>query len=131
MFSFKAFQHILFNVLCRSFLFLKPEDEDYEMCEAIDFEEIIKNEGTFLNRKCKPINPSKKPFIINVVPEKDNLTSLSVYSEYGWDLPYIMHLWPPILLRNLLPYKIVYYIEVFWNFIKYLCVCGFGTGDIY
>ncbi|XP_070287563.1 intermembrane lipid transfer protein VPS13A isoform X1 [Myotis yumanensis] len=95
----------------RSLLFLKPEDEDYQMCEAIDFEEIIKNEGSSLKRQCSPINPSKKPFIINIVPEKDNLTSLSVYSEDGWDLPYIMHLWPPILLRNLLPYKIVYYIQ--------------------
>uniref|UniRef100_G3T225 Vacuolar protein sorting 13 homolog A n=1 Tax=Loxodonta africana TaxID=9785 RepID=G3T225_LOXAF len=62
-------------------------------------------------KKCRPTNPSKKPFIVNIVPEKDNLTFLSVYSEDGWDLPYIIHLWPPILLRNLLPYKIAYYIE--------------------
>ncbi|KAJ8782280.1 hypothetical protein J1605_010259 [Eschrichtius robustus] len=96
----------------RSLLSLKPEDEDYQMCEGIDFEEIIKNDGTFLKKKCRSINPSKKPFIINIVPEKDNLTSVQVYSEDGWDLPYIMHLWPPILLRNLLPYKIAYYIEV-------------------
>ncbi|KAM8801927.1 intermembrane lipid transfer protein VPS13A isoform 1-T1 [Rhynchonycteris naso] len=95
----------------RSLLSLKPEDEDYQMCEGIDFEEIIKNDGTFLKKQCRPIKPSTKPFIINVVPEKDNLTSLSVYSEDGWDLPYIIHLWPPILLRNLLPYKIAYYIE--------------------
>ncbi|XP_057581269.1 intermembrane lipid transfer protein VPS13A isoform X2 [Hippopotamus amphibius kiboko] len=95
----------------RSLLSLKPEDEDYQMCEGIDFEEIIKTDGTFLKKICRPINPSKKPFIINIVPEKDNLTSMSVYSEDGWDLPYIMHLWPPILLRNLLPYKIAYYVE--------------------
>ncbi|KAM5300320.1 intermembrane lipid transfer protein VPS13A isoform 2-T2 [Ctenodactylus gundi] len=95
----------------RSFLFLKPEDDDYQMCEGIDFEEIIKNDSTLLQKKCRSINPSKKSFIINIVPEKDRLTSLSVYSEDGWDLPYIMHLWPPILLQNLLPYKIVYYIE--------------------
>uniref|UniRef100_A0A8I3WA77 Vacuolar protein sorting 13 homolog A n=1 Tax=Callithrix jacchus TaxID=9483 RepID=A0A8I3WA77_CALJA len=95
----------------RSFLFLKPEDEDYQMCEGIDFEEIIKNDGALLKKKCRSKNPSKKSFLINIVPEKDNLTSLSVYSEDGWDLPYIMHLWPPILLRNLLPYKIAYYIE--------------------
>lgn len=86
------------------------------MCEGIDFEEIIKNDGTFLKKKCRPKTSSKKPFIINIVPEKDNLTSLSVYSEDGWDLPYIMHLWPPVLLQNLLPYKIAYYVEVFWNF---------------
>ncbi|XP_011373804.1 vacuolar protein sorting-associated protein 13A [Pteropus vampyrus] len=95
----------------RSLLSLKPEDKDYQMCEGIDFEEIIKNDGTFLKKKCRPINPSKKPFIINVVPEKDNLTSLSVYSEDDWDLPYVLHLWPPVLLRNLLPYKIAYYLE--------------------
>ncbi|KAM6183629.1 intermembrane lipid transfer protein VPS13A isoform 1-T1 [Erethizon dorsatum] len=95
----------------RSFLFLKPEDEDYQICEGIDFEEIIKNDGAVLKKKCRSINPSKKSFIINIVPEKDNLTSLSVYSEDGWDLPYIMHLWPPILLQNLLPYKMAYYLE--------------------
>ncbi|XP_058157611.1 intermembrane lipid transfer protein VPS13A isoform X2 [Dasypus novemcinctus] len=95
----------------RSLLSLKPRDESYHVCKGIDFEEIIKNDGALLRKKCKPISPSKKPFIINIVPEKDNLTSLSVYSEDGWDLPYIIHLWPPILLRNLLPYKIAYYIE--------------------
>uniref|UniRef100_A0A452VE61 Vacuolar protein sorting 13 homolog A n=1 Tax=Ursus maritimus TaxID=29073 RepID=A0A452VE61_URSMA len=95
----------------RSPLSLKPEDEDYQTCERIDFEEIIKNDGTFLKKKCRSKNTAKKPFIIHIVPEKDNLASLSVYSEDGWDLPYIMHLWPPILLRNLLPYKIAYYIE--------------------
>ncbi|XP_008831572.1 vacuolar protein sorting-associated protein 13A isoform X2 [Nannospalax galili] len=95
----------------RSFLFLKPEDEDYQMSEGIDFEEIVKNDGMLLKKKCRSINLSKKSFIINIVPEKDNLTSVSVYSEDGWDLPYMMHLWPPILIRNLLPYKIAYYIE--------------------
>ncbi|XP_049752974.1 intermembrane lipid transfer protein VPS13A isoform X3 [Elephas maximus indicus] len=95
----------------RSLLFLKPEDEGYGVCEGIEFEEIIKNDGALIKKKCRPTNPSKKPFIVNIVPEKDNLTFLSVYSEDGWDLPYIIHLWPPILLRNLLPYKIAYYIE--------------------
>ncbi|KAL1788927.1 vacuolar protein sorting-associated protein 13A [Sigmodon hispidus] len=95
----------------RSSLSLKPEDEDYQMCEGIDFEEIIKYDGQLLKKKCRSIYPSKKSFVINIVPEKDNLTSLSVYSEDGWDLPYVMHLWPPILIRNLLPYKIAYYLE--------------------
>ncbi|XP_037348487.1 intermembrane lipid transfer protein VPS13A isoform X1 [Talpa occidentalis] len=95
----------------RSLLSMKPEGEDYYKCEGIDFEDIIKNDGTFIKKKCRPINPSEKSFVINVVPEKDDLTSMSTYSEDGWDLPYIMHLWPPILLRNLLPYKIAYFIE--------------------
>ncbi|XP_027262380.1 vacuolar protein sorting-associated protein 13A isoform X6 [Cricetulus griseus] len=95
----------------RSSLSLKPEDEDYQMCEGIDFEEIIEYDGQLLKKKCRSIYPSKKSFVINIVPEKDNLTSLSVYSEDGWDLPYVIHLWPPILIRNLLPYKIAYYLE--------------------
>ncbi|XP_031245704.1 vacuolar protein sorting-associated protein 13A isoform X2 [Mastomys coucha] len=95
----------------RSSLSLKPEDEDYQLCEGIDFEEIIKYDGQLLKKECRSINPSKKSFVINIVPEKDSLTSLSAYSEDGWDLPYVMHLWPPVLIRNLLPYKIAYYIE--------------------
>ncbi|KAM7329987.1 hypothetical protein ACRRTK_011600 [Alexandromys fortis] len=95
----------------RSSLSLKPDDKDYQMCEGIDFEEIIKYDGQLLRKKCKSIHASKRSFVINIVPEKDNLTSLSVYSEDGWDLPYVMHLWPPILIRNLLPYKIAYYLE--------------------
>ncbi|XP_040844715.1 vacuolar protein sorting-associated protein 13A isoform X2 [Ochotona curzoniae] len=104
----------------RSLLFLKPEDADYRKCEGIDFEEIVKNDGGLLRKKCKSVNPSKKLFIINIVPEKDNLTSLSVYSEDGWDLPYVLHLWPPILLRNLLPYKLAYYVEGIENIVSTL-----------
>lgn len=95
----------------RSSLSLKPDDKEYQMCKGIDFEELIKYDGQLLRKKCKSIHASKRSFVINIVPEKDNLTSLSVYSEDGWDLPYVMHLWPPILIRNLLPYKIAYYLE--------------------
>ncbi|XP_054980004.1 intermembrane lipid transfer protein VPS13A [Sorex araneus] len=95
----------------RSHLSLKPHETDYQKCEGFNFEDIVKHDGTVIKKKCRSSNPSIKPFIINVVPEKDKLTSLSVYSEDCWDLPYIIHLWPPILLRNNLPYKIVYYVE--------------------
>ncbi|XP_063120538.1 intermembrane lipid transfer protein VPS13A isoform X3 [Rattus norvegicus] len=107
----------------RSSLSLKPEDEDYQLCEGIDFEEIIKHDGQLLKKKCRSISPSKKSFVINIVPEKDNLASLSAYSEDGWDLPYVMHLWPPILIRNLLPYKIAYYLEGIEN-----TVCTLSEG---
>ncbi|XP_043819430.1 vacuolar protein sorting-associated protein 13A isoform X1 [Dromiciops gliroides] len=95
----------------RSVLFLKPEGEEYGPCDAINFEEIIKYEGLLLEKKCQALSLSKKAFIINIVPEKDQLTSMSAYSDDGWDLPYIIHLWPPVLLRNFLPYKIAYYLE--------------------
>ncbi|XP_074052805.1 intermembrane lipid transfer protein VPS13A isoform X2 [Macrotis lagotis] len=96
----------------RSTLFLKPEGGKYGLCEAINFEEIIKREGLLLEKKCHPLSSPEKAFIINIVPEKDQLTSVSAYSDDGgWDLPYIIHLWPPVLLRNFLPYKIAYYLE--------------------
>lgn len=95
----------------RSQLSLKPHDTDYQKCEGFNFEDIIKHDGTCIKKKCRPSNPSIKPFIINIVPEKDNLTSLTVYSQDSWDLPYIIHLWPPLLLQNNLPYKLVYYVE--------------------
>ncbi|XP_051822615.1 intermembrane lipid transfer protein VPS13A [Antechinus flavipes] len=95
----------------RSALFLKPENEKYERCDAINFEEIITYEGLLLQKRCQALHSAKKIFIINIVPEKDQLTSTSTYSDDGWDLPYIIHLWPPVLLRNFLPYKIAYYLE--------------------
>ncbi|XP_027694898.1 vacuolar protein sorting-associated protein 13A-like isoform X1 [Vombatus ursinus] len=95
----------------RSALFLKPDGEEYERCDAINFEEIIKHEGLLLEKRCQALHCAKKAFIINIVPEKDKLTSMSAYSDDGWDLPYIIHLWPPVLLHNFLPYKIAYYLE--------------------
>lgn len=29
-----------------------------------------------------------------------------------WDLPYVVHLWSSVILRNLLPYQIAYSLEV-------------------
>ncbi|XP_072461029.1 intermembrane lipid transfer protein VPS13A isoform X2 [Notamacropus eugenii] len=95
----------------RSAIVLKPDGEEYEPCDAINFEEIVKHEGLLLERRCRASYSAKKAFIINIVPEKDKLTSMSAYSDDGWDLPYIIHLWPPVLLRNFLPYKIAYYLE--------------------
>ncbi|XP_068961725.1 intermembrane lipid transfer protein VPS13A isoform X2 [Petaurus breviceps papuanus] len=95
----------------RSVLFLKPDGEEYAPCDPINFEEIIKHEGLLLEKRCRALYSDKKAFIINIVPEQDKLTSMSAYSDDGWDLPYIIHLWPPVLLRNFLPYKIAYYLE--------------------
>ncbi|XP_038625358.1 vacuolar protein sorting-associated protein 13A isoform X2 [Tachyglossus aculeatus] len=95
----------------RSVLFLKPGGENYEKCEAITFEEIINNSGVLIQKKCQILHEENTSFIINVVSVEDSLSSLSVYSNDGWDLPYVIHLWPPILLRNLLPYEMAYSLE--------------------
>uniref|UniRef100_A0A8C0H2Q0 Vacuolar protein sorting 13 homolog A n=1 Tax=Chelonoidis abingdonii TaxID=106734 RepID=A0A8C0H2Q0_CHEAB len=82
----------------------------YEMCEGISFDEIMKNFGNLIQRKCQSVKSTNHSLIINVVPVKDTLTS-SVCADDRWDLPYVIHLWPSVLLRNLLPYPITYSLE--------------------
>ena len=51
--------------------------------------------------------------MINIVPVKDAVT----FKHTGgvgenFDVPFVLHLWPSILLRNLLPYPISYKLKV-------------------
>uniref|UniRef100_A0A8C3I4T9 Vacuolar protein sorting 13 homolog A n=1 Tax=Chrysemys picta bellii TaxID=8478 RepID=A0A8C3I4T9_CHRPI len=100
----------------RSLLCLQPVTDEngiggeYEMCEGISFDEIMKNFGNLIQRKCQSVKSTNHSLIINVVPVKDTLTS-SVCADDRWDLPYVIHLWPSVLLRNLLPYPITYSLE--------------------
>uniref|UniRef100_A0A8C3SRI4 Vacuolar protein sorting 13 homolog A n=1 Tax=Chelydra serpentina TaxID=8475 RepID=A0A8C3SRI4_CHESE len=100
----------------RSLLCLQPVTDEngiggeYEMCEGISFDEIMKNFGNLIQRKCQSVKSTNHSLIINVVPVKDTLTS-SVCADDRWDLPYVIHLWPSVLLHNLLPYPITYSLE--------------------
>lgn len=86
-------------------------DGEYDMCEGITFDEIMKNVDSLIQRKCQSVRSTNHSLIINIVPVKDTLTSPSC-AEDQWDFPYVVHLWPSVLLRNLLPYQITYSIEV-------------------
>ncbi|NXY44196.1 VP13A protein, partial [Ceuthmochares aereus] len=100
----------------RSILSLQPlanesgADREYDMCEGITFDEIMKNVDSLLQRKCQSVRSTNHSLIINIVPVKDTLVSSS-YAEDQWDFPYVVHLWPSVLLHNLLPYQITYSIE--------------------
>ncbi|RMC19250.1 hypothetical protein DUI87_03856 [Hirundo rustica rustica] len=83
---------------------------EYDMCEGITFDEIMKNVDSLLQRKCQSVRSTNHSLIINVVPVKDSLTT-SLCAEDEWDFPYVVHLWPSVLLRNLLPYQITYSVE--------------------
>uniref|UniRef100_A0A8C5MNH3 Vacuolar protein sorting 13 homolog A n=1 Tax=Leptobrachium leishanense TaxID=445787 RepID=A0A8C5MNH3_9ANUR len=99
----------------RSSLCLKPSQEQgFERCEAISFEEIMKNDCQLLQKKCHSLPSSKDSLIIHIAPVKDILIS-SVCTDDKWDLPYVVHLWPSVVLRNLLPYQIAYLLEGFDN----------------
>ncbi|XP_027526554.1 vacuolar protein sorting-associated protein 13A isoform X5 [Neopelma chrysocephalum] len=100
----------------RSILSLQPlanEDEangEYDMCEGITFDDIIKNVDSLLQRKCQSVGSTNHSLIISIVPVKDSLTS-SLCAEDQWDFPYVVHLWPSVLLHNLLPYLITFSVE--------------------
>ncbi|XP_050185633.1 intermembrane lipid transfer protein VPS13A isoform X4 [Myiozetetes cayanensis] len=100
----------------RSILSLQPlaneneVDGEYDMCEGITFDDIIKNVDSLLQRKCQSVGSTNNSLIINIVPVKDSLTS-SLCAEDQWDFPYVVHLWPSVLLHNLLPYVITFSVE--------------------
>uniref|UniRef100_H0YZ47 Vacuolar protein sorting 13 homolog A n=1 Tax=Taeniopygia guttata TaxID=59729 RepID=H0YZ47_TAEGU len=83
---------------------------EYDVCEGITFDEIMKNVDSLIQRKCQSVRSTNHSLIINIVPVKDALTT-SLDGEDEWDFPYVVHLWPSVLLRNLLPYQITYSVE--------------------
>uniref|UniRef100_A0A803SKW8 Vacuolar protein sorting 13 homolog A n=1 Tax=Anolis carolinensis TaxID=28377 RepID=A0A803SKW8_ANOCA len=105
----------------RSLLFFKPMvdehdvSEEYSSSEGISFDEMVKNFGKSLQKKCLPVKSSDHPLLINIVPMQDTLTCSACTGDQ-WDLPYVVHLWPSVLLRNLLPYHISYSLEVVYIF---------------
>lgn len=109
----------------RSILSLQPltnengVDGEYDMCEGITFDEIMKNVDSLLQRKCQSVRSTNHSLIINIVVVKDTLTS-SLCAEDQWYFPYVVHLWPSVLLRNLLPYQITYSVEVIISCLNFL-----------
>uniref|UniRef100_A0A8D2N6W9 Vacuolar protein sorting 13 homolog A n=1 Tax=Zonotrichia albicollis TaxID=44394 RepID=A0A8D2N6W9_ZONAL len=91
---------IVFFSYCRICLYIF----DYCICTI-----MLKN--FLLQRKCQSVKSTNHSLIINIVPVKDALTT-SLGAEDEWDFPYVVHLWPSVLLRNLLPYQITYSVEI-------------------
>ncbi|XP_027765687.1 vacuolar protein sorting-associated protein 13A isoform X1 [Empidonax traillii] len=118
----------------RSILSLQPlaneneVDGEYHMCEGITFDDIIKNVDSLLQRKCQSVGSTNHSLIINIVPVKDSLTS-SLCAEDEWDFPYVVHLWPSVLLHNLLPYVITFSVE--GNLNKYDTLQEGGSAQIH
>uniref|UniRef100_A0A8C6Y4R2 Vacuolar protein sorting 13 homolog A n=1 Tax=Naja naja TaxID=35670 RepID=A0A8C6Y4R2_NAJNA len=100
----------------RSLLFFRPvidEDEtseEYESSEGVSFDEMVKNFDKLLQKKCRSLKSPNHPLIINIVPMQDTLIT-STCTDDQWDLPYVVHLWSSVTLRNLLPYQIAYSLE--------------------
>lgn len=68
---------------------------------------------THLQQTCRRRGDQSSGMTINIVPLKEAVTfkqSEGVVSSY--DVPFVFHLWPPVLLRNLLPHPIAFKLKV-------------------
>lgn len=61
--------------------------------------------------QCPAVEVNFLPLIVNTVALPDELSYIGAHGE-DWDPAYIIHLYPPLTLRNLLPYSIRYLLEV-------------------
>ncbi|XP_049761829.1 intermembrane lipid transfer protein VPS13C isoform X1 [Elephas maximus indicus] len=60
--------------------------------------------------QCPSTEVNFLPLIVNAVAVPDELSYLSTHGE-DWDPAYVIHLYPPLTLRNLLPYSLRYLLE--------------------
>ncbi|XP_023200047.1 vacuolar protein sorting-associated protein 13A isoform X2 [Xiphophorus maculatus] len=103
----------------RSELSLQPTTEEtaeddgkqFDVSEGFSYEDFFNhNPATRLQQKCRRRgDESGIMMIINMVPVKDTVTCKET-GDIGenCDIPFVLHLWPSVLLRNLLPYPIAY-----------------------
>ncbi|KAM3868440.1 intermembrane lipid transfer protein VPS13A [Diretmus argenteus] len=101
----------------RSELSLRPvteEDTDgveqFECSDGFSYEDVTNQEpGTRLQQKCRRCGDQAGDLMVNIVPLRDAVTSKHTGGVgENFDEPYVLHLWPSIVLRNLLPYPITY-----------------------
>lgn len=63
-----------------------------------------------MEKTCHHHDDVTRIFKVNMVLARDTVMSHSTQEEF--DQPYVLHLWPTVLLRNLLPYPITYSLMV-------------------
>uniref|UniRef100_A0A8C7Q7U3 Vacuolar protein sorting 13 homolog A n=1 Tax=Oncorhynchus mykiss TaxID=8022 RepID=A0A8C7Q7U3_ONCMY len=101
-----------FCVPLDSYRYLQPVtegDNQYDSSEGFSYESVSQQPGARVQQTCHRHGNSASVLMVNIVPLKDTVTSqhTGVAGEH-FDEPYILHLWPSVLLRNLLPYPITY-----------------------
>ncbi|KAB5567777.1 hypothetical protein PHYPO_G00236760 [Pangasianodon hypophthalmus] len=85
-------------------------DEQYEHSESFSYENLSQKPDECVEKTCHHRGDAARIFKVNMVPVRDTVMSHSTQEEF--DQPYVLHLWPPVLLRNLLPYPITYRLMV-------------------
>ncbi|XP_078141113.1 intermembrane lipid transfer protein VPS13A isoform X2 [Centroberyx gerrardi] len=86
------------------------QGEQFECSEGFSYEDIRGQEpGTRLQQTCRRRGDQAGVLMVNIVPLRDTVMSTHTGSVgENFDEPFVLHLWPSILLRNLLPYPITY-----------------------
>lgn len=90
------------------------QDEQFECSDGFSYEDVSNQQPeTRLRQTCRRRGGQGGVMIVNIVPVEDAVT----FKHTGgvgenFDVPFVIHLWPSILLRNLLPYPISYKLKV-------------------
>uniref|UniRef100_A0A4W4DQU0 Vacuolar protein sorting 13 homolog A n=1 Tax=Electrophorus electricus TaxID=8005 RepID=A0A4W4DQU0_ELEEL len=99
----------------RAELSLQPVTEgndQYGRSEGFSYDEVSQRPGDCLESTCRHCgdddddDDDTRVFKISMVPVLDAMLSHS--TQENIDKPFVLHLWPTVLLRNLLPYPITY-----------------------
>ncbi|XP_063754200.1 vacuolar protein sorting-associated protein 13A isoform X1 [Eleginops maclovinus] len=89
------------------------QEEQYECSEGFSYEDVNNHEpDTRLQQTCRQRGDQGGVLMVNMVPSRDAVTfkHTGLVGE-NFDVPFVLHLWPSILLRNLLPYPISYQLK--------------------
>ncbi|XP_054421308.1 intermembrane lipid transfer protein VPS13C isoform X3 [Pteronotus mesoamericanus] len=97
-------------------LFIQPagilENQYRESTTYISWkEELHRSREVRCMLQCPSVDVSFLPLIVNTVALPDELSYICTHGE-DWDPAYIIHLYPTLTLRNLLPYSLRYLLEV-------------------
>ncbi|XP_037536948.1 vacuolar protein sorting-associated protein 13A [Nematolebias whitei] len=100
----------------RSELSLQPVIDDgadahqFEMSEGFSYEDVSNLQpGIGLKQTCRRRGEQHGGMTIKFVPLKEAVTFKHTIGNGDlFDMPFVLHLWPSVLLRNLLPHPIAY-----------------------
>uniref|UniRef100_A0AAQ5ZIR7 Vacuolar protein sorting 13 homolog A n=1 Tax=Amphiprion ocellaris TaxID=80972 RepID=A0AAQ5ZIR7_AMPOC len=90
------------------------EEEQFECSEGFSYEDVSNQQPeTHLQQTCRRRGDQGGVMTVNIVPVKDAVTIKDTGGAgENFDVPFVLHLWPSILLRNLLPHPIAYKLKV-------------------
>ncbi|XP_051807014.1 vacuolar protein sorting-associated protein 13A isoform X1 [Acanthochromis polyacanthus] len=86
------------------------EEEQFDCSEGFSYEDVSNQQPeTHLQQTCRHRGDQGGVMTVNIVPVKDAVTIRDTGGAgENFDVPFVLHLWPSILLRNLLPHPIAY-----------------------